>query len=213
MVCHHFCEVYMITRSTSIKRKLLAKPYPENLILTVVCGNIESIEITPDILAGLEYALSTLTDIQREVLKLRFKQHMTYEKIGEMRERSLNSARNIEVTAMHKLRRLPLIGYILYGKVGFAEMEYSFHWPWESPPPKKDPLNTNVLIIPFEELNLTIRTFNTLRSAGYKCVGDIVKLSYEQILGMKFYSRKNYKEIAWKLWELGLQDTCWKYFM
>ena len=202
----------MVPRMPNNKRKLLPLPYPQNLILTLTDGLIESIEVTPDMEAGLEYALSTLTDIEREILKLRFEGRLTYEQIGEVRGRSGSGARHGETNAFRKLRRPPMIGYILYGKEGFAKMDYIFYWPWKEPPPKKEPPDAKVYAIPFEELDLTVRSFNNLRRAGYEVVGDIVNLSYEEILKIPYLPRKNCNEIAWKLWHLGFEDTGWKYF-
>lgn len=173
---------------------------------------LESYEITSDIQVGLEYALATLTDIEREVLKLRFEDRLTYAQIGAVRERTGKGACGAENNAMRKLRRTPMIGYILYGKEGFTEMDHIFHWPWQDPPPKIEPPDPKVYTIPFEELDLTVRSFNALRRAGYEYIGDIVSLTYDQILEIPYLPRKNCNEIAWKLWHLGLKDTCWKYF-
>lgn len=202
----------MVPRMPNNKRKLLPLPYPQNLILTLIDGLIESIEVTPDMETGLEYALSTLTDIEREILKLRYEGRLTYDQIGEVRGRDGGGARQRESNAFRKLRRPPMIGYILYGKEGFAKMDYIFHWPWKEPPPKKEPPDEKTYAIPFEELDLTVRSFNNLRRAGYEVVGDIVNLSYEEILKIPYLPRKNCNEIAWKLWHLGFEDTCWKYF-
>ena len=205
-------EVGMVERQPSIKRKLLSKPYPENLILTLMIGIMESIEVTSDMQMGLDYALATLTDVEREVLRLRFEDRLTYAQIGSIRERTGKSACGVENNAMRKLRRPPMIGYILYGKERFTEMDHVFHWPWEAPPPKIEPPNQKVSTIPFEELDLTVRSFNNLRRAGYEYVGDIINLTYDQILKIPYLPRKNCNEIAWKLWNLGFKDTCWKYF-
>ena len=104
----------MVPRMPNNKRKLLPLPYPQNLILTLIDGLIESIEVTPDMETGLEYALSTLTDIEREILKLRYEGRLTYDQIGEVRGRDGGGARQRESNAFRKLRRPPMIGYILY---------------------------------------------------------------------------------------------------
>lgn len=202
----------LVPRMPNNKRKLLPLPYPENLIMTLLDGMIDSIEVTPEMQAGLEYALTTLTDVEREVLKLRFEEHMTYAQIGVVRGRDGGGARQRESNAFRKLRQPRLLGCILYGKKGFEEMGYVFRWPWQDPPPKPEPPDPKVYAIPFEELDLSIRSFNNLRRAGYEVVGDIVNLTYEAILAIPYLPRKNCNEIAWKLWHLGLRDTCWKYF-
>lgn len=203
----------MVERQQSIKRKLLSKPHPENLILTVMRGTIDSIEITPDILAGVEYTLSTLTAVEQEVLKLRFQERMTYAEIGKARGHTGHGACGTEDNAMRKLRQNSRLGFLLYGKDGFDAMERVFRRPGETPSPAKPEQDPKVLLIPFEELDLTVRSFNSLRRAGYEFVGDIVNLTYEQILKIKSLPRKNCIEVALKLRQLGLRDTSWKDFI
>lgn len=203
----------MVERRPSIKRKLLLKPYPENLILTLMLGNMDAFEVTPDIQVGLEYALSELTEVEQEVLLLRFQGHLTYEKIGEVRGRSSHGACGIENNAMRKLRHSSRLGYILYGKEGFEARNCVFHFPWKEPPPEPKESDPKILLVPFEELDLSIGSFNTLRRAGYEFVGDIVDLTYEQILQIKRLSRKNCMEIAENLRSIGLKHTAWKDFI
>ena len=203
----------MVPPRPSNKRKLLQLPYPENLLMTLLEGIVESIEVTPDIQAGLEYALTKLTEVEQEVLKLRFQERLTYENIGKVRGKTGHSACGTENNAMRKLRRTTLRGYILYGKEGFESMDCVFHHPGEAPPPPKSEPDPKVLLIPFEELDLSVRSFNSLRRAGYEFVGDIVNLTYEQITKIRSFPRKNCIEVAFKLWELGLKDTCWKNFI
>ena len=195
------------------KRKLLAEAYPINLIGTLLRRAVVNPEITEDILAGIEYALSKLTDVEREVIKLRFAFHMTYKQIGITRGRSENGSRGITVNALRKLRRPKLLGYILYGKNGFAEMSYIFRFPWEALPQQKNAHDPEVLAISFEKLYLTVRSFNALRLAGYECVGDIVALTPEQIMSIKYLSKENLEEIALKLRKIGITDTSWNEFV
>lgn len=208
-----FDEVNMIERQPSIKRKLLVKPYPENLILTLLLGNMDTFDVTTDIQEGLDYALSELTEVEQEVLKLRFQERLTYEKIGALRGRSNHGACAVENNAMRKLRHSSRLGYVLYGKKGFEAMDCVFHFPWEAPPPKKEAPDPKLLLTPFEELDLSIGSFNNLRRAGYEFVGDIVDLTYEQILQIKRLSKKNCMEIAVKLQSIGLEHTAWKDFI
>jgi len=203
----------MVPRRSSNKRKLLQLPYPENLLMTLLEGVVETIEVTPDIQAGLDYALSTLTEVEQEVLQLRFQNRLTYAEIGEIRERSDHAACSTENNAMRKLPHLSLRGYVLYGKEGFEAMDCVFHHPGETPPTLKVEPDPKVLLISFEELDLSVRSFNSLRRAGYEFVGDIVNLTYEQITNIRSFPRKNCLEVAYKLKALGLKDTCWKDFI
>jgi len=203
----------MVPRRPSSKQKFLKLPYPENLLMTLLEGTVETIEVTPDIQAGLDYALSMLTKVEQEVLKLRFQNRLTYAEIGEIRGKTDHAACGVENNAMRKLRHLSLRGYILYGKEGFETMDCVFHHPGEAPPlPKSEP-DPKVLLIPFEDMDLSVRSFNSLRRAGYEVVGDIVNLTYEQITKIRSFPRKNCIEVAFMLSELGLKDTCWKDFI
>lgn len=203
----------MVEYRSSIKRKYLAKPYPENLILTILQGNIDLFEITPDIQAGLEHALAELTQVEQEVLQLRFQEHLTYERIGAVRGRSSHGACGTENNAMRKLRRTSLRGFILYGKEGFEAMDCVFYPPGEIPPPQKEEPDPQLLALPFEELDLSVGALNTLRRAGYGVVGDIVNLSYDQILQINRLSRKRIEEVAAKLRFLGVWNTAWREFL
>jgi len=122
----------MVKRQADIKRKYLSKPYPENLILTLMRGHVDSVEITSDVQAGLAYVLTTLTEIEQEVLKYRFQMHMTYKEIGMVRGCTGNSARGSENNAMRKLRHSSRIGYILYGREGFEAMNCVIGFPGEA---------------------------------------------------------------------------------
>ena len=197
----------------SNKRKLLKLPYPENLLMTLWDGIDESIEVTPDIQAGLEYALTKLTEVEQEVLRLRFQERLTYVEIGKVRGKSGHSACGTENNAMRKLRRTALRGYIQYGKEGFEAMDCVWCSPGENPPPSSDTPDPKLLSIPFEELDLSVGAFNTLRRSGYEFVGDIIDLSYDQILKINRLSRKRIEEIAARLRFLGVRNSAWREFL
>lgn len=203
----------MVPQRSSNKRKLLQLPYPENLLMTLLDGIVESIDVTPDRQAGLDYALSKLTEVEQEVLKLRFQERLTYAEIGKVRGKTGHSACGTENNAMRKLRRTTLRGYILYGKEGFEAMDCVWCSPGENPPPSSDTPDPKILVLPFEELDLSVGAFNTLRRAGYEFVGDIIDLSYDQILQIKHLSRKRIEEIAVKIRFLGVRNTAWREFI
>ena len=203
----------MVPPRPSNKRKLLQLPYPENLLMTLLEGIVETIDVTPDKQAGLDYALSKLTEVEQEVLKLRFQERLTYDEIGKVRGKTGHSACGTENNAMRKLRRTTLRGYILYGKEGFEAMDCVFYPTGEIPPSRTGTPAPNVLALPFEELDLSVGAFNTLRRAGYEFVGDIVDLSYDQILQINRLSRKRIEEIAAKLRFLGVRNTAWREFL
>lgn len=64
----------------------------------------------------------------------------------------------------------------------------------------KDDLNSNIKI---EELDLTVRSFNCLKKAGIEEVGQLAKLSLNELLKIKNLGRKSLDEILEKMKELG----------
>ena len=203
----------MVPPRPSNKRKLLQLPYPENLLMTLLEGIVETIDVTPDRQAGLDYALSKLTEVEQEVLKLRFQERLTYDEIGKVRGKTGHSACGTENNAMRKLRRTTLRGYILYGKEGFEAIDCVLYPPGVNPPPATDTTDPQLLLLPFEKIDLSVGAFNTLRRAGYEFVGDIVDLSYDQILQINRLSRKRIEEIAVKLQYIGVRNTAWREFL
>ena len=83
--------------------------------MTLLEGIVDSIEVTPDRQAGLDYALSKLTEVEQEVLKLRFQERLTYDEIGKVRGKTGHSACGTENNAMRKLRRTTLHSGIFSG--------------------------------------------------------------------------------------------------
>ena len=64
----------------------------------------------------------------------------------------------------------------------------------------KDDINLNIKI---EELDLTVRSFNCLKKAGIEEVGQLSKLSMNELLKIKNLGRKSLDEILEKMKELG----------
>lgn len=60
---------------------------------------------------------------------------------------------------------------------------------------------------PIEDLDFSIRTYNTLKRAGINTVGDIIKLTDIQLMNIKNMSRTSVKEIDKKLTELGCKKV------
>jgi len=58
-----------------------------------------------------------------------------------------------------------------------------------------------------EDLDFSIRTYNTLKRAGINTVGDILKLTDIQLMNIKNMSRTSVKEIDKKLTELGCKKV------
>ncbi|MEG0730646.1 MAG: DNA-directed RNA polymerase subunit alpha, partial [Cetobacterium sp.] len=61
----------------------------------------------------------------------------------------------------------------------------------------------NVLNIKIEELDLTVRSFNCLKKAGIEEVGQLARMSMNELLKIKNLGRKSLDEILEKMKELG----------
>ena len=107
-------------------RAAFNEPYPRNIFLTLAEDkwydiHIDTENITDDMIAGLEYAISTLPPRDQRVIRLRYGEKMTRTAIGKEFDVTGERIRTVEGRAMIKLRRPPLLGYIKYGKVGYEK--------------------------------------------------------------------------------------------
>lgn len=62
-----------------------------------------------------------------------------------------------------------------------------------------------VLDIPLEELNLSVRSFNALRRRGVKTVRDLVSMTEEDIMNVRNFGKRSYDEIIGILEKMGLK--------
>ena len=55
----------------------------------------------------------------------------------------------------------------------------------------------DLLALPIEETNMSVRSINCLRRKGYKTLGDVLKIgSYEEMIGIRHLGRKSAEEIC-----------------
>ncbi len=194
------------------KREMLAEPYPRNILMALVNGKIEIPEITDDMMAGMDYVLSALTERECEVLRQRYVERKTYAAIAESLGVSKSRIQQNEYHAFRAMRYKRNMGFLLYGKEGFAARHYIFTFP-DEPIPELPVTEPEMYIMPIEELYLSISSFNGLRRAGYKTVGDLITLSSEDILNIKALVRNNRIEIARKLYTFGFRDMSWDEYL
>ena len=100
--------------------------YPLNLLYMVQnCLDGKAVEIntkaiTEDMIRGLEYALSMLDERGAKILKKKYEEKLTTTELVEMF--GVKSVNTIADSAVHKLSKPPMIGYIVYGKDRFDKM-------------------------------------------------------------------------------------------
>lgn len=194
--------------TTSRKMKIMKLPYPENLLTAIFeRTGIEVPEITEDIEAGLEYAVSTLDDRRQTILRLRFQENISQRKVAEMLGVSPSAIGSMERDSIFKLHRPPVVAYLMYGKTGYENRMEQMRLQDEAE--RNTEAYKKITGIRFEELDLSIRAFNCLRRAGYETIGDIVDLTEEDIIHIKNISWKQYDEIGRKLLARGVSESAW----
>ena len=113
-------EWYLYTKREKVIEKYPERwcaPYPYNLVDNIFMEPTSYI-LTDDQLDGLEYALSTLSQRERDVLHLRYHEALTLEDTGARMGPSGERIRQIEVKAIRKLRHPSRANYIRNGLKG-----------------------------------------------------------------------------------------------
>ena len=58
--------------------------------------------------------------------------------------------------------------------------------------------------MPIEELNISVRTYNCLKRHGVSTVGDLSKMTKEELTRIRNLGKRNYDEILEKLDNIGI---------
>ena len=204
----------MVIRHTgeNLKMKYLKEDYPRNLLLVIQLTAVYPTElptedITEDIKAGLNYALSTLSEREQAIIRMRYQEHLPLREIGIAIEVTTERIRSLGDKILRKLREPQRLGYIKYGKCGFETLIA------KREEEKRNAKVDSQLRMTLEELDLTVRSFNCLKVRGCDTVGDIAALTEEEILKTKNLGKKSMIEIAEALQAIGVYNTAWDDFI
>ncbi len=208
-----------------LKSYVALNPYPFSLVSALFNNDDEVPFITDDIKFGLEYALSFLKEREREILRMRYEEMKSVLAVSMFFCLSESRVRQIEKSALQRLRKQPYFDYIRYGIEGninrLMDAEYDrgynagfsvgyFKGQEEAVKGISDPvLNYEIRSIPIEKLKLNVRTFNALKRCGYNVIYDLVKLSEEDIINIRNMGNKNIEEVANALSKYGIEYTWW----
>lgn len=212
------------------KLKLMEMEYPKNL-LYVVRGALEDdepTELTEDVMAGIQYALSTLKERERYVIIERYREKRTLRSIGEDIGVKTERVRQIINKAERNLRHPRNIAFMTKGVIGYIKkvnaIEYErgykrgydegYEQGMKDAPNGvvKAGMSVTLASLPIEVLDLSIRTFNALKKAGFNTIGDVVPLTYREMIHIKNLGTKQRGEVASGLHRYGIIDTEWKLF-
>lgn len=212
------------------KTDLLKMEYPKNLLYAVrgAWEDDEPTELTPDVLAGIEYALSTLNERERYILVERYKGKRTLRSIGEDLGVKPERVRQIENKAQRNLRHPRNMAFIKMGVIGYirkvneSEYERGYKKGYDEGYEQgikdapvgvvKAGISVTLSSLPIEVLNLSIRAFNALKRAGFNSIGDIVPLTYSEMIHINNLGTKQRGEVAKGLHHYGITDTEWDLF-
>ena len=193
------------------RKVALKEPYPLNFLLTLQLDGIFHIEplanedIKQDNIDGLLYAMSLLPERTQKMIRLRFEERLSFNKIAELMGLSLERVRYLINDAEVKLRRPNLYGYIKYGKVG-RELRRA-RLKEEKRNKVVDPMQIEV-----RDMGLSVKAMNRLIAKGCDVVADVIALKKDEILNIKMLGKTMRQEIASKLESLGIADSDWSKF-
>lgn len=205
--------------------------YPGNLLIAIKGQADRELPTTfsVDNFAGLQYVLSTLDEREHEILQLRYSERMTRSEIAVELAISPERVRQIENKACRKLQRLSKWNYIVYGIAGYmkrtATVEYNRGYSVGYKKGYEDGvLDTNrgitnpyasdeVMNLPIESLNLSMRAHNCLRSVPCKSIGDVVRLTAEQIWTIRNLGKISANEIAQAVKAHDIHHSAWEQYL
>lgn len=193
--------------------------YPFNLAVNLL-GDEHYVDM---FIPGLQVALDTLSERERQVVRGRFELGLTLETVARVQNVTRERIRQIEAKALRKLRHP--IRAKLYRGVTFTELieecqkyrvlEAEYNRLQEAytelAAQKGVPVGTintaeraGVMMTPIEELELSIRSYNCLRRAGKNILQDLAEMTVADFQKVRNLGRKSLDEVTHKLKEYGI---------
>lgn len=180
--------------------------YPKNLICDVL--NQGDAVLPDDAERAVSYVICTAL-MPRESNALFFYYHegYTFEQIG--RERGFGvtreRVRQIIEKALKKLRKPVWSGYLIYG--------YEVQEKRKAERETQERLREQAYQqLPFtakklEDLDLSVRSFNSLRRAGCRTAGDVLSLGREALIDLRCLGKKSVAEIESKIFDCAEEEA------
>ena len=204
----------------TVKKKM---EYPLNLLYAVFEDEkmLENTDTLIDLNGSVEYTLFTLLDRERQILKYRFEDLMTYEEIGKLYSVTRERIRQMEARALRKLRSPQRLKYLKCGVSGVMEMNREEYLNrvmdienrlielCKLNEAKADEVIHDVKLRekykgePIENCDFSVRTYNCLKRRGVDSLSKLSRLSYDEITKIRNLGRKSVEEIIYKLREYG----------
>lgn len=165
----------------------------------------------------LRFLNDCLTERERSVIEMRWRDGMTLAEVGEAFGITGSRARQIEVRALRKLNSEKKL--IEYGSVPYAKWleekearwvsETRLNWflqhgtytvtlPGNGQDECKGP-ESDADQIRIEDMDLTVRSYNCLKRAGMKTLGDVTRKSAEELLRLRNMGKRSLEEVIAKV--------------
>lgn len=192
--------------------------YPENIIrgigLEKVFGCNYYTELSQDQLAGLEYALSTLSDREQSFLEMRYKRGLSYNEIARRVDRSRSRITQIIEQAIHKLSRKHMTEYIAVGYQALEQRRKSHAHSVKRTSSKMTSEELKVALGTLatervEDFDIDIRTVNALQRSGIDTLFRLLEMLEERpdaLIRVRNIGKKSAMEIIDLLRRYGLGD-------
>lgn len=183
--------------------------------------------ITRDVYTGLLYALSTMPEKEQKVIRIRYLQNAPYEDICMEMAIPREEVLKIEEKALIALRASCRWNYIQYGVAGYTKKrnleEYNkgFHAGFLAGYKKGMLVNGDdlqgseppIYDLPLEDLQLSVRAFNSLYAIGCRSIGDVATIEKSRIMCIRNLGKKAANEVALALQRKEITPTDWELFL
>lgn len=214
-----------------MQKENISEEYPYNLLWAIKSHSDRQIpdSFTDDNWAGLRYVLSLLDEREQGILAQRYDEKKPRSEIADNYDITAERVRQIETKACRKLQRFANWNYIEFGIAGYVRKlalseynrGYSIGYRMGYQDGTIDAANGNsrpsapdeVLNLPIEQLGLSTRAYNCMVAAQCKRIGDIARLTEEQIATMQRLGKTSANEIAQALKSQGVQHTAWDKYL
>ncbi len=191
--------------------------YPYNLIEDL---ELEPCECFEHFNERLEFLLTKLviTDREEKIIRLYYIDGKTFEEIGKYFGITRERIRQIHAKAITKLKLFKKYFYV--GKwclmEELAKEEYQKYLETQKSFRTYESAKQYILqyesgvFLPIREqkienLDLSMRTYNCLKRAGIRTIGDLLNFSYYDLIKIRNLGRKSMKEVLDKIHDLGLK--------
>ena len=191
--------------------------YPFNLARVILEDEVQSVY-----LQGIRFAISTLTEREEDVIKLRFKEGLTLRETGQRQNVTQERVRQIEAKAIRKLRhptRKRLMLATPLSEVQEIQERYNLLArehdllvkAFELLQGKSTPEGIEKIAraatwmqTDIESLGFSVRTYNCLKRARKDTLRDIVEMTPAQLQNVRNLGRKSFEEVVDTLKQFGL---------